>query len=569
MSSFFPFLTSTPRKRSTSTDSITLDSSAIDVDRISLVSHSSSTIADHKDDSSDLYMSVQASPTGSCEEESYQTAGSTQTGESKLRLERRFNEKILSHRPNSVFPDGPSWLDLQSEILTDSEERATGKSDEWDLFDLGSIVSGVREELRWMKSLAKDEQMRKLMAEFDSSYNPLEGPSSTTDESDLVVRLKNTPTTSSVVIPSLSAGISEMTIEKKMRIPPHEIAQRVLLHDLSTVFPRDEGTEEWLTRAIDLSNMLLVPSLSSSSPSSSMNRSLTTVYNGSKGTETNHLSTVGGQRRVKDEWILDLHPARGPQKILESQNNVCAGCGRILEGEYAKRIRYCDYYGAVFCACCSFAAKGIVPARILCAWNFREFPLSDRAAAFIDQIRDKPVIRMREAAPLLMDKIRSLKMVSALRPRLKHAATYVRHCALAERIVVDGTGMSLSNIFSLIPTHLIEEDDVFSLNDLEKLYKGELLPQLEGAFSIAKDHVERCRRPENELISVCKDRAFTCWLCCSESDLIFSFQSADRVRRCEACGSFAHNNCFRKAQKDNRGFEPECAKCKRMQESRL
>lgn len=33
MSSFFPFLTSTPRKRSTSTDSVTADSSAIDVDR--------------------------------------------------------------------------------------------------------------------------------------------------------------------------------------------------------------------------------------------------------------------------------------------------------------------------------------------------------------------------------------------------------------------------------------------------------------------------------------------------------------------------------------------------------
>ncbi|GMR32367.1 hypothetical protein PMAYCL1PPCAC_02562, partial [Pristionchus mayeri] len=565
MSSFFPFLSSTPRKGSASADSVTLDSSAVDVDRISLVSNCSTIPGDEKEGSSDLYMSVQASPTGSCEEEeeSYLTAGSTRTGELKLRPERKLEEKHYS--PSAIFPDGPAWFELQHEILNNRGQRITGRSEEEDLFDLGSLVAGIREELRWKKSLAANERMRKLISEFDSSYNPLEGPSSATDESDLVIRLKNTPSTNSVVIPSPTAGIDEMSIEKSMRIPPHELAQRVLLNDFLTVFPRDEQTDDGLSRTIHLSNMLLVPSISSSSPSSSTNRSVTTVWSVSKGTE-HSLGTVGGVKRVKDQWILDTHPARTPSKILESQGYQCAECGRVLEGEYAKRIRYCDYFGAVFCLCCSFSAKGIIPARILKNWHFREYPLSDRAAAFLAQVREKPVIRMNEVAPILMEKMRSLKQMVALRPRLRHASTYVRYCAMAARC--EEGGMSLPDIYSSIPAHLIEEDDLFSLVDLARLYNGVLLPQLEGAFSIARDHVERCRRPTNELISVCKDRAFTCWLCSSESDLIFSFQS-DRARRCDGCGSFSHSNCFRKAQKDNRGFEPECSKCKRMQESRI
>lgn len=40
-----------------------------------------------------------------------------------------------------------------------------GKTDDEDLFDLASLVSGIREELRWKQSLAKDEKMRNLIAE--------------------------------------------------------------------------------------------------------------------------------------------------------------------------------------------------------------------------------------------------------------------------------------------------------------------------------------------------------------------------------------------------------------------
>ncbi|GMT32835.1 hypothetical protein PFISCL1PPCAC_24132 [Pristionchus fissidentatus] len=567
MSSFFPFLTSTPRKGSTSTESVTLDSSAIDVDRISFASSNGSTVSEEQlDDTSDLYMSVRASPTGSGEEESFLTAGSIKTGTSIA--EKKSNDQKLLYRPTSLFPDGPAWLDLQKEIVQEREQRLISKSDDVDLFDLASLVSGVREELRWKKSLANNERLKNLMAELDDSYNPLEGPSTSDNYSDLSVRLKTTPAMNSVVIPSPAVGIGAVEIEKTMKVPPHEIVQRALLHDHSTVFPRDEVTNEWLTRVIDHSNMLLAPPISSISPSTSINRSITTASSVSRGIDDVSQSTVGGQIRVRDEWILELHPTRAPHKILELQGYKCADCGRFLEGEYAKRIRYCEYYGAVFCFCCSSTGKGVVPARVLYAWNFREFPLSDRAAAFLGQVRDKPIIRIREAAPSLVEKIRSLKLILSLRPRLRHASTYIKYCGMAARTRVNGGTISLSDLFSSIPSHLIDFDDVFSLDDLERLRNGDLLSTLEGAFALAKSHVESCLRPDNELISVCKDRAFTCWLCSSDSDLIFPFQS-DRAHRCEACGSAAHINCFRKAQKDNRGFEPECAKCKRMQESRI
>lgn len=76
---------------------------------------------------------------------------------------------------------------------------------------------------------------------------------------------------------------------------------------------------------------------------------------------------------------------------------------------------------------------------------------------------------------------------------------------------------SLPDLYAKLESHLIEEDDVFSIEDLKesvwsliflnlwflfRLRGGDLYTRLEGAFVVAREHVEKCRRPENELVSV-------------------------------------------------------------------
>lgn len=59
------------------------------------------------------------------------------------------------------------------------------------------------------------------------------------------------------------------------------------------------------------------------------------------------------------------------KKMLELQGFRCAGCGIKISKIYSRRMRYCDYYGKLFCPRCHQGSRTRTPARLIYQWNFR------------------------------------------------------------------------------------------------------------------------------------------------------------------------------------------------------
>lgn len=71
------------------------------------------------------------------------------------------------------------------------------------------------------------------------------------------------------------------------------------------------------------------------------------------------------------------------QKLLEQQQYRCGGCGIKVTKVYTRRMRYCDYYGRLFCQRCHRGAKMRIPARVIYQWNFKSVTSFGSLALFL------------------------------------------------------------------------------------------------------------------------------------------------------------------------------------------
>uniref|UniRef100_A0A914WT35 Rubicon Homology domain-containing protein n=1 Tax=Plectus sambesii TaxID=2011161 RepID=A0A914WT35_9BILA len=255
----------------------------------------------------------------------------------------------------------------------------------------------------------------------------------------------------------------------------------------------------------------------------------------------------------RKQWIFNLHPAQIKLRpMLEKQKYRCAGCGMKLDNKiYARRVRYCDYYGRFFCQCCHRGDKARIPARILQQWCFKEYPVCDLAFRFLREANGQPVFNLMAIDEKLYDRVKALRVVREQRVKLVYMWDYVRTCRWADEVVTkDG---NLKTMFTSLPAHLLRETDVYSLADLITVYEGQLLNQLEPIVQYGRYHIEGCEH--------CRAQAFVCEWCNSE-ELLFPFQ-VEKVRRCAACGSLAHIKCV---AKNRNGI---CPKCVRLEQRRI
>uniref|UniRef100_A0A8C9WQB9 Rubicon Homology domain-containing protein n=1 Tax=Sander lucioperca TaxID=283035 RepID=A0A8C9WQB9_SANLU len=100
--------------------------------------------------------------------------------------------------------------------------------------------------------------------------------------------------------------------------------------------------------------------------------------------------------------------------------------------------------------------------------------------------------------------------------------------------------------FEQLPAHLTEQPHHFSVEDLLRVKKGQLMAQARALLHSAIDHVENCE--------LCLARGFICEFC-RERDIIFPFQSVT-CKRCPVCRACFHKCCF---------VEKKCPKCARIQ----
>ncbi|VDO90181.1 unnamed protein product [Heligmosomoides polygyrus] len=289
---------------------------------------------------------------------------------------------------------------------------------------------------------------------------------------------------------------------------------------------RDQRVAGWMDELIRNTDKLL--SLPSTSGAGSEDMS--------QGASTSSLESEWTPPR--EAWIYTLWKSESigmfssVKVLLEAQNYRCFGCGIRVEKEYLKRVKYCDYYGKVFCQCCHQGARSVIPARILHTWNFNEFPVCDLALHFLSEVRDVPAIDVTTVAPKMVEKIRVLKHVITLREKLSYMWDFVKDCPDAEN--TETTNGHLRTLFTSLEQHLLLSQGLFSLSDLIRVHNKDMSSLLEPIACFAKCHIEACEH--------CRQFAATCVFCEDTNELLFPFQ-LEKVHKCASCASLSHIKC--------------------------
>ncbi|XP_026152105.1 protein associated with UVRAG as autophagy enhancer isoform X2 [Mastacembelus armatus] len=235
--------------------------------------------------------------------------------------------------------------------------------------------------------------------------------------------------------------------------------------------------------------------------------------------------------------IFTVQPAHRRSDVVALQQFLCAGCGTKVEPRYIKKLRYCEYLGRYFCDCCHSGAEAVIPGRVLSSWDFGRYPVSDFSKQLLDSVWHQPVFDLTCVGKTLYSRVKELHRFKELQEQLQSIQKLLKACRLAESVTPE---------FEQLPAHLLEQPHLFSMDDLLRVKKGQLVAQAREVLHAAINHVENCK--------LCLARGFICEFC-REANVIFPFQS-DICRRCPVCKACFHKHCF---------VEKQCPKCRRIQ----
>ncbi|XP_030613320.1 protein associated with UVRAG as autophagy enhancer-like [Archocentrus centrarchus] len=235
--------------------------------------------------------------------------------------------------------------------------------------------------------------------------------------------------------------------------------------------------------------------------------------------------------------IFTVQPTLRRREVVALQHFLCAGCGTEVEPRYIKKLRYCEYLGRYFCDCCHSNSEAVIPGRVLSCWDFGRYPVSDFSKQLLDSVWHQPLFDLTCVGKTLYGKVKELDRFRELQDQLLGIKKLLTACRLSGSTVAE---------LEDFPAHLREQPNLFSMDDLQKLKKGQLAAQTKAVLHSAIAHVENCE--------LCLARGFICEFC-REKDVVFPFQS-DICKRCPVCKACFHKKCF---------VEKKCPKCTRIQ----
>uniref|UniRef100_UPI0037E988C3 protein associated with UVRAG as autophagy enhancer-like isoform X2 n=1 Tax=Semicossyphus pulcher TaxID=241346 RepID=UPI0037E988C3 len=235
--------------------------------------------------------------------------------------------------------------------------------------------------------------------------------------------------------------------------------------------------------------------------------------------------------------IFTVQPSHRRSDVVALQHFLCAGCGTEVDHKFIKKLRYCEYLGRYFCDCCHGGADAVIPARVLSSWDFSRCPVSDFSKQLLDSVWFQPLFDLSCVGKTLYSRVKELDRFRELQDQLLGIKKLLRACRLSGRVLTE---------FEQLPAHLTEQPHLFSMDDLLRVKKGQLVVQARAVLQSAIQHVENCQ--------LCLARGFICEFC-REKDVIFPFQT-DVCRRCPVCRACFHKHCF---------VEKKCPKCARIQ----
>lgn len=236
--------------------------------------------------------------------------------------------------------------------------------------------------------------------------------------------------------------------------------------------------------------------------------------------------------------IFKPHAAHRRSEVVASQHFLCAGCGTDIEPKYIKKLLYCHYLGRYFCDCCHSGSEAVVPGRVLTHWDFARYPVSDFSKQLLDSVWHQPLFDLTCVGTILHGRARELDKFRELQEQIVSIKRLLTACRSSDRVMQE---------FEQLPGHLTQKQHLFSMDDLLRVKRGQLVPVAKTVLRCAITHVENCQ--------LCLAKGFICEFC-RQKDVLFPFQS-DTCTRCKECRACFHKQCFR---------EGECPKCARIQQ---
>ncbi|XP_076142859.1 differentially expressed in FDCP 8 homolog isoform X3 [Alosa pseudoharengus] len=210
----------------------------------------------------------------------------------------------------------------------------------------------------------------------------------------------------------------------------------------------------------------------------------------------------------QSEYELNICPEIG----LDKQDYRCAECRTpvSLRG-VPSEARQCDYTGQYYCSNCHWNDTAIIPARVIHNWEFDPHKVCRSSMRYLALMISRPVLKLKEVNPLLFNFVEELVEIR-----------------LHDR------------------QHFVENDDMYSLQDLIDISTGRLSCSLTEIHTTFAKHIKLdCER--------CQAKGFVCELC-KEGDILFPFDSHTSV--CQDCSAVFHRDCYY----DNSTTCPRCAR---------
>jgi len=211
----------------------------------------------------------------------------------------------------------------------------------------------------------------------------------------------------------------------------------------------------------------------------------------------------------------------------------CYGCHSPLPISFFSAGNYCYYTGKNYCNNCHSEKEHYIPAKIVLEWDFSLYPVCNSAFDLIEKSFSLPILDLSKN-PIIYKESPLLSKLKSIREKLTLLADFTRSCKTAQEQFLSPMANQL---------HLIDTVHLYSISDLVRLDKENLLEELKEYRNNCMKHIVACQS--------CRGKGDFCELCGKE-DLLFVFQ-IHKITICKCCQARFHTVCAKQAP---RGPDP-------------
>ena len=232
---------------------------------------------------------------------------------------------------------------------------------------------------------------------------------------------------------------------------------------------------------------------------------------------------------------------------LDKQDWRCEDCSKSI-GALFGQPRLCHYTRKYYCdECHTNTDTAIIPARLMYNWDAASYKVAKSSKMFLKAVATKPIFNAISFSPNLSKLAPVLDNAHRLRQQLTYLSAYLTACSKAN---TEGVKVALAEV--VWPRdYLYTETEMYSINDLEELHTGVLIPTLASAVKLCTSHVASCL--------ICSGRGFICEVC-RDKKPVYPF-NLDTTSQCRDCHTVFHSQCAKDIM--------VCPRCERIEARNL